>query len=76
MISLKTDNLDDIKAYVGSRVVAVAWRALGMVDVWHLYDIVEGGACRAETFSRADTKRSLRRIAARHDHADLFEVAA
>lgn len=52
MITLHTDNLDDIKASVGSRVVAVAWAASGMVGVWHLYDIVAGGACRYEAFSR------------------------
>ncbi len=72
MITLRTDTNDDIKAYVGSRVVAVAWRAIGMIDVWHVYDIVAGGACRFEAFSRADAEASLRRVAGRYDNGDLF----
>jgi hypothetical protein len=76
MITLHTDNMDDIKAHVGSRVVAVAWRALGMVNVWHVYDIVRGGPCRAEAFSRRDAHRYLRQVAKLHDHADLLDGEA
>ena len=72
MMTLHTDTNDDIKAHIGSRVVAVAWRAIGMIDVWHIYDIVAGGGCRFEAFSRTDAEQLLRRVAGRYEHADLF----
>jgi hypothetical protein len=76
MITVHEDDMHDIKAYSGSRVVAVAWAASGMIDVWHCYDIVAGGGCRAETFSRLDTIAALQRIAAPHDQPDLLGEAA